>query len=758
MADWDGLRRDLEGMVAPPPLAALRERRHRRQQRRAIATTFAVVMVGSAGGVAVLGRGAQQHGGTPVAAPTALSQIVNSDRLPPPRDYQEHVVTDVDFVTPTTGLAIGVRCVGDSCDVATWRTADGGATWSAPVEVATRVPRVSFQAEDPAGGAARSLRMLDESTGFAFNPDLYVTRDGGRTWTRVPQPSKVASISVTGTSVWLAERGCEAGVDCNLVLRSGTAGGTFRDLAVPPTRGAAALVRRAGPDDAYVIAWDAAAAPYASFSRTHDGGRTWTAGTNPCRDATAESLSAGAGRPLWVLCETPAGRRAFSSADHGTTWRRLADPPAEGVVTDLVARSATDAYLTLQTPARLLVTRDGGATWQQAEGTGKGYGYGNLDVVDATHAWAMGDAGLLWRTTDGTRWERLTLPPRAPLATGPPPKPVPSAPADKGVTFTGLSFTDAEHGWALGHRCVGQTCTLVLRRTADGGTTWQVAHAPAQTFVDEPIVPGKVTQVTFANDHDGYLYLPDLYVTHDAGAHWRSVPASYATDVQVRDGWAWVLDYDTCMQMPCGAYVRRGRLGSATLTVGDGFGDDQNSPIDGFATLAVADADNAFLVRATDDGGSKTLLLATDDGGKHWTRRTSPCWDAQVRVASATPGDLWVMCGDEGGVGNQPHRTTHSPDGGRTWHEQESTDGFGYLSVLVALSPTTGWRSDGHATGSIKWTADGGRTWRTARLPRDVGGDVTFSAVDATHAFALFEDDAFVRTTDGTTWERMTRP
>ena len=56
MADWDGLRSGLEGAVTPPPLTALRERRKRRQQRRAIATTFAVVLVGSAGGLAALGN------------------------------------------------------------------------------------------------------------------------------------------------------------------------------------------------------------------------------------------------------------------------------------------------------------------------------------------------------------------------------------------------------------------------------------------------------------------------------------------------------------------------------------------------------------------------------------------------------------------------------------------------------------------------------------------------------------------------------
>jgi photosystem II stability/assembly factor-like uncharacterized protein len=439
VADWDGLRRGLEAAVTPPPLDTLRARRRRRQQRRAIAATCAVALIGTASGVALLGRGSAGHGPGVVAGGT-VNRVVLNERYTPPRGDHDYVVTDVDFTGTATGWAIGMRCVDDRCTAATWRTDDGGTTWGPETVVARDVPRTSYGAQDPAGGGVRSIRMVDAHEGFAFNPDLYVTHDGARTWHRARQPSKVAAVTVAGRSVWVTEHGCPADDDCDPVVLAGPLGAPFalRPLTVPPTRGST-LVRRADERHGYLLAFDAPDGP-GTLHRTADGGATWQAAVNPCPDARSAALSAGAGRPLLLVCsgDVAAGSRkvhtapkqAFTSADHGASWRRLPDPPAAGELTDLSAVSATTAYATTLLPARLLVTTDGGATWQPATGTARaGYGYGNLDVAGVRHAWAMGDQGILWRTADGTTWQRLTLPPGGSHATGTPSAPLtPSAP------------------------------------------------------------------------------------------------------------------------------------------------------------------------------------------------------------------------------------------------------------------------------------------------------------------------------------------
>ncbi|HWL36194.1 MAG TPA: hypothetical protein VNQ77_08355 [Frankiaceae bacterium] len=747
MADWDGLRGGLEDSVTPPPLSALRERRKRRQQRRAIATTFAVVLVGSAGGLAALGRGTTTGAGdqgTPVAAPTALSQIVNSDKLPPPNDYKDYVVTDVDFVTAETGWAIGLRCVGETCDVATWRSDDGGRTWSAPVAVAEDVPRVSFHTQDPAGGAVRSLRMVDQRHGYAFNPDLYVTSDGARTWRRVPQQSKVTSVSVVEESVWVTERGCADGVDCDLVVRAGPLGGRLTGLEIPETNGAAAVVRRAGPMNGYVLAWDAPDAPRASFHRSHDRGLTWTRGTMPCPDATAASLSAGHLRPLWLVCTTPKGRSAYQSDDHGTTWIPLPAPPGEGVVTDLVARSAHDAYLALQEPARLYVTADGGQTWRPAEGAGKGYGYGNLDVVDATHAWAMGDAGLLWRTTDGTSWERLALPPGAPRAAGTPPPPAVSVGLrEAGVVWNDVAFASPLLGWAVGQRCAAAHCETVLRRTVDGGLTWLKLPDPGKGWDGEdPHAPGKVTSVTFADARLGWLYGEDVLVTHDGGLTWKDIGSRFTYDVVPRGDAVWAVTHEGCLGTPCSPMVVRG------TPAGDRFGEPvlvTGSRARG--VFAAGSEEHAYFLHP-DDGESLPAVERTADGGETWRVSPAPC---RGSLSAYAPTGLWLVCAS--GSDGAPQTMSVSTDGGRRWRTRPLPTKGPIAGEVVAFSAEHAWRTG--ANRGLLVTRDGGASWRAA--PEVTAKVTALTFTDATHGW-LLAGNALWRTTDGATWQRLGRP
>jgi photosystem II stability/assembly factor-like uncharacterized protein len=751
MADWDGLRQSLEAAVQAPPLDALRERRRRRQQRRTAAVASALMLVTIASGATVLGRRGQRDAGrTQAVAGSAIDRVALGDRLPPPRDYADYVVTDVDFVSAADGWAIGLRCRGDACDVATWRTADGGRSWGPEVPVAHGVPRASFAEQDPAGGGARSLRMVDEHEGFAFNPDLYVTHDGARTWQRVAQPSKVAGVQVRGRSAWVFERGCAADDDCDAVLRSGVVGLAFtlHDVRIPRTRGALGVVRRETPELGYLLSWDAPEGPRAALRRTLDGGSTWTDAVNPCPDAGAQSLSAGLGRPLWLVC----GRQVQVSADRGATWRRTADLPGTGTVTDLIALSATTAYVTTQQPAALLVTTDGGATWAPAPGSGRsGYGYGNLDVADARHAWAMGDAGLLWRTTDGTTWERLTLPPGAPRASAQPtlrPYVRPSAPDDRGVTFTGLSFTDDRHGWALGQRCTGGVCRAVLRRTTDGGVTWRRANGPPGTWmVDDTFSYGRARFVRFADDRNGWVFGRVLFATHDGGATWHAVDGlGYVDDVVPAGGAVWTVSYEGCASSPCGSQLYRG-----TVT-GDAFVPVASAPRYGHAAFDAADAAHAYLV---DDGGfgdadAAKQVSATADGGATWTVSPAPCPSAVSRKFSAlAPDALWVLCAGRDG------RTAaaRSADGGATWRTALTPEESGPPGLLRPVSATDAW----WAGYTALWlTRDGGRTWAPAAIAARRVVELRFLTPDT--GWALGDDGVVYRTTDGETWERTIRP
>jgi photosystem II stability/assembly factor-like uncharacterized protein len=751
-------------------LNALRERRRRRQQRRTIAATCALALVGTASGVALLGQRAQRSQGDAQATRTQINQVVHNDVFNPPRSDHDYIVTDFDFVSATTGWAMGIACADETCNAATWRTDDGGATWGPEVVVATDVPRDSYRKLDPKGGGARSLRMVDANEGFAFNPDLYVTHDGARTWTRVPQPSKVAGIHVQGRSVWVTEHGCATDADCAPVVKSGAVGPAFAltPLRVPATRGST-LVRRSDARHGYLLAYDAPGRTPGTLHRTADGGATWQPAANPCPNAVSAALSAGAARPLLMICSGDVAaegkavhrvpKQAFSSTDRGTTWRRLPDPPEAGELTDVTALSATTAYATTQLPARLLVTTDGGATWQPAAGTAlKGYGYSNLDVADATHAWAMGDQGALWRTTDGAAWQRLALPPGAPHASGTPSAAVPrvrSAPADKDVTFSGLSFYDPLHGYALGAQCDAKTCRPVVRRTDDGGYTWRVSPGPAVTWPANSDYDKTLTGVTFADDRNGWVFGPDLLATHDGGLHWKALGIR-TLDVVARDGYAWAVGEECAVQL-CTTEVSRSPVGSDT------FGGSGTAGRD--ATFVAVDGQHAYLVESAvtatrvPRAGSAPRLLATADGGRTWTERTNPCPKAMSRtVAASSFADVWVVCINAVGGSQQQHPIAHSTDGGRTWTTVDP-DTNGVIDRFAAVGPRLAFRGESGLIGGVKVSRDGGRTWRIMPVAGEPQGMLhAFEILDGTHGYALFQDDLFLVMADGASWQAMTRP
>jgi len=744
MADWDGFRAELEGArTSQPPFEALRERRRRRQQRKAVAGTFAVVLMASATGLAVVNRPDGRGPGV-VALPSATAtpkpedRFVNGADVPVPPDHPDYIVTDVDFVSPTLGWAIGLKCVKDRCGIASWRTTDGGATWDAPRTIATAVPRSSYHEQDPAGGAVRSIRMVNDREGFAFNPDLYVTHDGAATWTRVRQPSKVAYVQVQGDSAWLFERGCARDVDCDVVVRAGTVGPGFapRDVAAPGTNGATASLRRESPERAFLLTWQPASGEPALHATT-DGGATWQPRTHPCPDADSAALSAGLGRPLWVACSVGDSRTAYLSDDDGRTWRRSGNLPDKAELTDLIAVNATTAFATTQQPARLLRTDDAGATWQPVRGAAlTGYGYGNLDVADLEHVWAMGDAGLLWRTTDGVAWERLALPPRG---VRPPPPPLPPGP---GVGTRSLSFTDTSHGWALGASCDQKVCRPVLHRTTDGGTTWTRANAPAEQYAADA-VRGAPYRVTFADDKNGWLTGGDQFATHDGGRTWRRIPGGPLEDLTVRGGTVWALEQTAaCSGTPCKPRPVRWAVA-----------DDRRTPVADLGTpvsdgaLTAADADHAYVLVLGDEGDP--VLAETADGGKTWRRHAVPCREPfGPDVSAFAPGRLWMHCGGEPATAQQPQRMLRTDDGGATWRTSPET----YLTPLVSLtafSPDVAWRVDASAGANVAGTRDGGLTWG-ARL--EEGREAEF--VDGTHGWALAGEYVY-RTTDGRTWVRL---
>ena len=168
-------------------------------------------------------------------------------------------------------------------------------------------------------------------------------------------------------------------------------------------------------------------------------------------------------------------------------------------------------------------TMDGGQTWVPLF-VASGAALSAVDFLDATTGWAAGRYGategegtpaLFSSTNGGFTWKRHALPKGAPI-------------------MTGLQFIDSSTGWAVGVSYDWETEieTGWALRTTDGGTTWTRVHG-----LDDALP----TTVKFVDAARGYVAGDDgVWSTGDGGATWERVAGGYgATAVTAAGDDAW---------------------------------------------------------------------------------------------------------------------------------------------------------------------------------------------------------------------------
>ncbi|MHB8451933.1 MAG: WD40/YVTN/BNR-like repeat-containing protein, partial [Mycobacteriales bacterium] len=87
------------------------------------------------------------------------------------------------------------------------------------------------------------------------------------------------------------------------------------------------------------------------------------------------------------------------------------------------------------------------------------------------------------------------------------------------------SFVSDSVGYLLGAApCSSPPCTSLLR-TTDGGRSFAGVPAPRVGLANEAATPPgqSVVAVRFADPSDGFVYGPELWVTHDGAASWHQV-------------------------------------------------------------------------------------------------------------------------------------------------------------------------------------------------------------------------------------------
>jgi hypothetical protein len=239
-----------------------------------------------------------------------------------------------------------------------------------------------------------------------------------------------------------------------------------------------------------------------------------------------------------------------------------------------------------------------------------------------------------------------------------------------------------------------------------------------------------VHKLRFANLNDGWAVGPDLWATHDGGAHWTSVAVTGA------GSGGDVMDLE----------ASAGLVHAAVSDLTKGVVRIETSPVDRDAwqvspttvPLGAGPVPRAQLVLHDDVGWlvevDRTVVGGARFEGGHWTPWSPPCAEAGggVVLAASTAVDLVAGC-DEGLWNDRPRaeRAHVSTDAGTTFRPIPSpvpVEGFQAIASPVPRTYVVAGATTG--AGVLMASFDGGATWATVerRQPETGWSDLGFTS------------------------------
>lgn len=272
----------------------------------------------------------------------------------------------------------------------------------------------------PGDSGVSQIRFADARNGWAFDPQLYATHDGGATWHAVSLPGSVNALETAGGTAWaVVQAPCGASPACTTpgaLYRASAASGTWQPVAgvsLPPAAGTNEIALHGA--SVYVFS-----APTLLYSPT---GTTLRSLPDPCPSTFERSgFAASSATNVAVLCVGDPGmgsstKQVFTSADSGQTYRRIADAPRGGQATGMAAGSASTIALSAASGAsEIYLTSGADTTWSTPLRFGDGgQGWSDLGFTDATHGAVIHapvppGQGTVYLTDDGgATWYPVAL-------------------------------------------------------------------------------------------------------------------------------------------------------------------------------------------------------------------------------------------------------------------------------------------------------------------------------------------------------------
>ena len=304
------------------------------------------------------------------------------------------------------------------------------------------------------------------------------------------------------------------------------------------------------------------------------------------------------------------------SSDGGRTWSQPATPTAKTLFGISFADEKTG--WAVGADGTILRSSDGGASWtaQPVEIADELGDSRRLDTnlfgvaaISSTMAWAVGDLGIVLRTRDGEKWERVALDA--------------ASYADENVLerlLNAVVFTSATDGWIAGE-------FATLMRTSDGGETWvgqrEISGAPDDLYLFNlsAAAGGPAAAVGLAGS---------VLVSSVGGARWESRSVDTSAGLFAI---AWNLENG----------IAAGDRGVIFVSNDGGrswTGAKRPKLFNWLAGVAFASPTEAIVV------GERGVVLRSEDGGASWTAAVTPSSRVEPPLTGlggdrhTTPADL----------------------------------------------------------------------------------------------------------------------
>jgi photosystem II stability/assembly factor-like uncharacterized protein len=406
----------------------------------ALAVTGAVLagVIATTPGPAATPKPVPLESSKPQPRPSAIMTVPSSV---PPKD-----ITAVQMFSSQAGVAIARIPLENPCNSACQEAAllgagndylaatnDGGATWHIKGIVPEQLRSIG----------ATKLAFRNVQTGYLLQSGpsratVYITIDGGETWTSLLFAHSPTSVSISGNHLWVVTNDCAysptlhvAPGSCPSRLVTFQAGDTspISDQPVPapplPTRGNASInatdatvIGRLGQNSGIIRSGAGEIGADIRLLFTQDSGLHWQAVTNPCRNGLPITGIVESIEDRWVAdCETGTHENQvaiYLSADRGRHWSMRAAANPEGSTRGHVGDYAADAIVSsddhkvlwrVGTAVGLDASTDGGRTWQSVY-VPTGYST-TLVTAGDRGAWLPAPYNGLWRTLDGIHWSPI---------------------------------------------------------------------------------------------------------------------------------------------------------------------------------------------------------------------------------------------------------------------------------------------------------------------------------------------------------------